>query len=139
MHGKNPDDVVPGGPRTSPGGFQVFEHRWALPEAFQFHQRIGKERISARIHELGTRCKQGLAAIPKVKLHTPMSQALSAGITCFEVEGLKPKEVVEQLLARKIVASDSPYLTSYVRLTPGILNTPEEVDRAVAEVKALAT
>jgi len=139
MHGKNPDDVVAGGPRTSPGGFQVFEHRWALPEAFQFHQRIGKERISARIHELGTRCKQGLAAIPKVKLHTPMSEALSAGITCFEVDGLKPKEVVERLLARKIVASNSPYLTSYARLTPGILNTPEEVDRAVTEVKVLAT
>jgi len=140
MHGKkNPDEEVPGGPRTSPGGFQVYEHRWALPEAFQFHERIGKRRIAARIHELGTRCKQGLASIPKVKLHTPMSEALSAGITCFEIDGLKPKEAVERLLARKIVASNSPYLASYVRLTPGILNTPEEVDRAVAEVKALAT
>ena len=40
--------------------------------------------------------------------------------------------------AKKIIASDSPYATSYARLTPGLLNTPEEVDRAVAEVKALA-
>jgi selenocysteine lyase/cysteine desulfurase len=137
MHGKNPDTVVAGGPRMSPGGFQVYEHRWALPEAFRFHQQIGKERITARIHELGTRCKQGLAALPKVKVHTPMSASLSAGITCFEVEGLKPKEIVARLLARKIVASDSPYLTSYARLTPGVLNTPDEVDQAVAEVKAL--
>jgi isopenicillin-N epimerase len=138
MHGKNPDTVVPGGPRTSPGGFQVYEHRWALTEAFQFHQQIGKDRITARIHELATRCKQGLAAIPKLTLHTPMSDALSAGITCFEIAGLEPKEIVKRLLARKIVASDSPYLTSYARLTPGILNSPEEVDRAVAEVKAIA-
>lgn len=138
MHGKNPDTVVPGGPRTSPGGFQVYEHRWALPEAFRFHQKIGKERITARIHELATRCKQGLAAIPKVTLHTPMSETLSAGINCFEIAGLEPKEIVKRLLARKIVASDSPYLTSYARLTPGILNSPEEVDRAVAEVKAIA-
>ena len=68
-----------------------------------------------------------------------MSEALSAGITCFEIDGMDPKTIVARLLERKIVASDSPYLTSYARLTPGLLNTPEEVDRAVAEVKALAT
>ncbi|HEX2659605.1 MAG TPA: aminotransferase class V-fold PLP-dependent enzyme [Polyangia bacterium] len=138
MHGKDPDTAVPGGPRLSPGGFQVYEHRWALPEAFAFHQKIGKERITARIHELATRCKEGLAAIPGVTLRTPMSPALSAGINCFEIAGKPPKEIVEKLLARKVVASSSPYLVSYARLTPGILNTPEEVDRALAEVKAVA-
>jgi selenocysteine lyase/cysteine desulfurase len=73
-----------------------------------------------------------------VKLHTPMSDTLSAGITCFEIPGMEPKQIVEKLYARKVIASDSPYATSYARLTPGVLNTPEEVDRAVAEVKALA-
>jgi len=138
MHGKAPD-ALPPGPRTTPGGFHAYEHRWALAEAFRFQQKIGKARVTARIHELGQRCREGLAAIPKVKLRTPMSEALSAGITCFEIDGLPPKTIVERLLARKIVASDSPYLTSYARLTPGLLNTPEEVDRALAEVKAIAT
>ncbi len=138
MHGKAPD-ALPPGPRTTPGGFHAFEHRWALAEAFRFHQKIGKARVTARIHELGQRCREALAAIPKVKLHTPMSEALSSGITCFEIDGMDPKTIVERLLARKIVASDSPYLNSYARLTPGLLNTPEEVDRAVAEVKAIAT
>ena len=32
---------TPGGAMT-PGGFHSFEHRWALAEAFRFHQRIGK-------------------------------------------------------------------------------------------------
>jgi len=67
-----------------------------------------------------------------------MSPDLSSGITCFEIDGLVPDKIVEALLAKKIVASDSPYATSYARLTPGLLNTPGEVDRAVAEVKALA-
>ena len=137
MNGKTPDSLPPG-PRTSPGGFHAYEHRWALAEAFRFHQKIGKARVAARIHELGERCREGLAAIPKVKLRTPMSPALSAGITCFEIDGLSPKAAVERLLERKIVASDSPYATSYVRLTPGLLNSPEDVDRAVAEVKAVA-
>ena len=138
MHGKSPDELPPG-PRTSPGGFHAYEHRWALTEAFRFHQKIGKARVTARIHELGKRCREGLAAIPKVKLRTPMFETLSSGITCFEIDGLLPKAIVERLLARKIVASDSPYLASYARLTPGLLNTPEEVDRAVAEVKTIAT
>jgi len=138
MRGETPD-AVPPGPRTSPGGFHAFEHRWALAEAFRFHQAIGKARVTARIHELARRCKEGLAAIPKVKVKTPMSESLSAGIVCFEIDGLPPPAIVERLFARKIVASESPYATSYARLTPGLLNTPEEVDRAVAEVKALTT
>ena len=28
---------IPGGLRLTPGGFHSFEHRWALPEAFAFH------------------------------------------------------------------------------------------------------
>src|SRR6185503_16810321 len=126
-------------PRVSPGGFQAFEHRWALAEAFRFHLALGKPRVTARIHELATRCKQELAAIGgKVKLHTPMAVELSSGITCFEIAGLPPQQIVDGLLAKKIVASESPYATSYARLTPGLLNSPEEVDQAVAAVKALA-
>ena len=38
MQGKTPESLAPG-PRDTPGGFQSFEHRWALAEAFRFHQR----------------------------------------------------------------------------------------------------
>ena len=132
-----PPDALPPGPRTTPGGFQSFDHRWSLPAAFRFHQQLGRARVTARIHELAHRCKQGLAAIPSVKLHTPEADALSAGLVCFEVAGKTPKAVVEHLHTRKIVASETPYATSYARFSPSLLNTPEEIDRAVAEVRAL--
>jgi selenocysteine lyase/cysteine desulfurase len=137
MKGQPPDSLPPG-PRTTPGGFQSFEHRWSLPEAFAFHQQLGRARVTARIHELATRCKDGLAAIPLVKLRTPRSESLSAGLVCFEVAGKEPKAIVDHLATRKIVASTTPYATSFARFSPSLLNTPEEVDRAVAEVKALA-
>jgi selenocysteine lyase/cysteine desulfurase len=138
MQGKTPKSLPPG-PRVTPGGFQSFEHRWALAEAFRFHLALGKPRVTARIHELGTRCKQGLSAIGgKVKVRTPMAADLSSGITCFEIDGIVPDKIVERLREKKIIASDSPYATSYARLTPGLLNTPEEVDVAVAAVKAIA-
>jgi selenocysteine lyase/cysteine desulfurase len=31
----------------TPGGFHSFEHRWALTDAFEFHQAIGKDRVAA--------------------------------------------------------------------------------------------
>jgi isopenicillin-N epimerase len=136
--GKTPESLPPG-PRVTPGSFQAFEHRWAPAEAFRFHLALGKPRVTARVHELATRCKQGLAAIGgKVKLRTPMSQELSSGINCFEIEGVEPEAIVDRVFEKKIIASESPYANSYARLTPGLLNTPEEVDRAVAEVKAIA-
>jgi selenocysteine lyase/cysteine desulfurase len=122
---------------VSPGGFFAYEHQWAATEAFAFHERIGRARITARIAELNSRIKTGLATMPRVTLHTPMAAALSAGINCFEVRGVAPEEVVRRLLDRRIVASSSPYRVTYARLSAGIMNTPEEVDRALQAVAAL--
>jgi isopenicillin-N epimerase len=132
----------PAGPTRAdqviPGGFQAFEHQWALAAAFGMHRAIGPERVGARIAELNSRCKAGLAEIPKVVQHTPMAPALSAGICCFEVAGMAPAEVVKQLLARGFIASTSPYAVTYVRLAGSLLNTPEEVDAALAAVAEIA-
>jgi len=87
---------------------------------------------------MNTRLKNGLAGMRHVTLHTPRSPRLSAGLVAFEVAGLAPEEVVKRLRDRRIIASTSPYLQSFARLAGSILNTPEEVDAAVAAVGALA-
>jgi selenocysteine lyase/cysteine desulfurase len=135
MKGETP--AGPPGPMATPGGFHSFEHRWALGEAFAFHEKIGRARITARIHQLAAQCKEGLAAMPQVKLHTPTSEALSAGLVVFEVKGLGAEEVIKRLHARKIIGSVTPYAAQYARLSPGILNTPEEIDTVLREVRAL--
>ena len=75
--------------------------------------------------------------MPRVTLHTPLSQELSAGIVCFEVAGLTPRQVVERLRQRGIIASVTPYATSYARLAPGILNSEEEIDTTLAVIREL--
>jgi selenocysteine lyase/cysteine desulfurase len=102
----------------SPGGFHAFEHEWAMGAAFQFHEQMGRARVAGRIAELNDRCKRGLAALPKVRVVTPMDAKLSAGIVCFEVKGMGADEVGKKLVARKIVAGPSPYLPSYPRFSP---------------------
>jgi selenocysteine lyase/cysteine desulfurase len=124
--------------RMTPGGFHSFEHRWALEEAFRFHLEIGKSRVQARIHELNTRMKEGLAALASVRLRTPMSTALSSGIICFEVDGVPPEQVVERLRNKGIIASTTPYREQYARLAPSLINNEEEVERCVAAVAELS-
>ena len=128
---------LPQSVHMSPGGFHSFEHRWALSEAFTFHQAIGKSKVTQRIYELNQKLKQGLAAMPHVTLHTPMSQDLSAGIVCFEVAGLAPRQVVEKLRQRGIVGSVTPYATKYVRLAPCLINSPKEIETTLAEIRNL--
>jgi selenocysteine lyase/cysteine desulfurase len=131
-------EVSTWGPHATPGGFHSFEHRWALADAFEFHQRLGKARIANRIHALNRQLKEGLASMRHVTLHTPMSDELSAGIVCFEVDGLTPEQVVRKLAARSIVASISPYEVSYARLAPSLLVDESDVDACLREIHALA-
>lgn len=122
----------------TPGGFHSFEHRWALDQAFRFHQRIGKPHVAERIHELNRQLKEGMADMLRVRLRTPTDDELSAGIVCFEVDGLSVGEVVTRLGERAIIASESPYHTSYARLAPSLLTSPKEVDETLHELRQFA-
>lgn len=124
--------------RMSPGGFHAFEHQWALAAAFRMHRQMGRARVATRIAALNEQLKAGLATLPKVTVHTPRSAALSAGLVSFEVEGVTPQEVVKQLLARRVIASTSPYAVPHARLAPSLVNTAAEVDEALAAVRAIA-
>jgi isopenicillin-N epimerase len=93
--------------------------------------------VQARVRGLATRLKARLSDIKGVRLRTPQSPGLSAGLVCFEVAGRDPSDVVARLASRGIVASVTPYATRYVRLGPGIVNTPEHVDAAVRAIRAL--
>lgn len=121
----------------SPGGFHAFEHRWALPDAFRFITAVGMPRIAARIRALASRLKEGLAGINGVRLFTPASPELSAGIVAFTVNGMDPEQTAERLLAKKIVVVPSTYGTSSVRATPSFFNTEAEVDALLDAVRAL--
>lgn len=136
------EDRDPAGPsnaaRMSPGGFHAFEHQWAMAAAFRMHAQMGRTRVAARIAALNSQLKDGLAGMPKVKMHTPRDPALSAGLVAFEIEGVSPQDVVKQLLARRIIASTSPYAVTYARLAPSLVNSPAEVDEALRALRAIA-
>jgi selenocysteine lyase/cysteine desulfurase len=124
----------------TPGGYQAFEHRWALTAAFAFRQEIGRDRAAERTHVLARRLKDGLAEIPGVVLRTPSAESLSAGLVCCDVPaGTDPEAFVQRLLEEHgVVASLTPYAARYLRFGLSIANSEEEVDRAVEGVRTLA-
>jgi selenocysteine lyase/cysteine desulfurase len=122
----------------TPGGFHSFEHRWAVPAAFAFHQQIGRARVAQRIRDLNSMAKEELAKMPRVAVHTPRAPELSAGLICFDLEGTKPAAVVEKLLEQRVIASESPYARSHARLSPSLLNNEKEVERVLGLIRAMA-
>jgi selenocysteine lyase/cysteine desulfurase len=129
----------------SPGGLAAFEHRWAVAEAFRFHLTIGKKLIEGRIHALATRVKEGLRSMAHVRLRTPMSEELSSGIVCFDVDGMSAEAVVAALAKRRILATVSatriedrrPYHVHHARLSPGLLNSEQEVEETLRAIREL--
>lgn len=78
--------------------------------------------------------------MPHVTLHTPMSDGLSGGMVRFDVAGLTPKQTVERLKERGIVASTTPpYRHEYARVTPSLWNTPSEVDATLRAIRSLTS
>jgi len=126
------------GGRMSPGGFKPFEHLWALPAAFELHERIGRGRIAARTHALATALKRALAEVPGVSVRTPRDERLSAGIVSFDVGGRSPADVVAGMRARRVIGSVAPYAVPHVRLTPSIRNSEAEIARAADALREIA-
>jgi len=135
------EQKTPGATRAdsfTPGGFKAYDHQWAMAEAFDFHRQIGRGRVADRIAALNDQCKEGLATMRHVKLHTPLGRERSAGIICFEVDGVAPGDVVRRLLEKRVIASASPYKVSYARLAPSLVNDEVEVEAALRAVRELA-
>ena len=126
-----------GSGRMTAGGYHSFEHRWALADAFGFMGQIGRDRAVERTVEQATQLKEGLSGTG-VSVVTPLDPAVAAGIVCLDVPGVMPGDAVLSLRGQGVVASATPYRTSYTRLGPSIVTDPDEVDAAVAAVGTLA-
>lgn len=131
--GTDPVGGAPG-PLHTPGGYHTFEHRWALADAFKFHEDIGKAAIAARTHEQAAQLKDGLAAVDGVRVVTPRAATMSSGIVCVDVEGTPPGALIGPLRDAGFGAGGTPYQPPYLRFGPSMVTNPDEVDALVAAV-----
>jgi selenocysteine lyase/cysteine desulfurase len=71
-------------------------------------------------------------------VRTPRSAELSAGIVCCEIDGVDPPTALNGLFEASVLASTTPYATSYLRFGAGIANTESDVEKTLAAVRGIA-
>ncbi|MBK8969464.1 MAG: aminotransferase class V-fold PLP-dependent enzyme [Saprospiraceae bacterium] len=123
--------------KFTPDSYFAAEYRWALKEAFEYHLEIGKEKIQNRTHYLNSLLKAGLLDIPHIQVHTPFSNALSAGIVCFEVKGMDARMVIQKLKEARIIGTTAPQSNAYACLTPSILNSEAEIFKCIETLEKI--
>lgn len=127
--------------RLEPQGQRSDAFLFALDEALNFNNRIGKSRIEKRIKVLAGYLRQELAKIPGVKVHTPFDAYLGAGLTAFSMTGADPARLVEYLRSRHnlvVRTTGSAAAGTYgVRVSTPIYVSTKEVDMVLDGVRTL--
>ena len=112
----------------------------AVEAAVDFLDLIGMKNVEARSRALAARAKRQLSDLPGVELRTNVEPALSGSVVKFRLRNRPTKEAYDALWAKhRIALAHTPAGDSEgLRYSPHIYNSNEEVDRAVAAVKAIA-
>jgi L-cysteine/cystine lyase len=103
-----------------------------------FIQRIGIAAIERRDLSLASTLKAGLAAIPGVRVLSPMEGPGCSGLVSFVIDGADPEESCARLWdSHRIVVRDVVRPPS-LRASLDFFNTDEEVAQLVEAVRDLA-
>ncbi len=97
-----------------------------------FHREIGVHEIDARVTQLATALKEGIAELG-LPLLTPMDPGLSGGVCIVRVAG--DRNAVFQRLYHEHGIAGAP--TGGLRFSPHVYNTVAHIERAVAAVAAM--
>ena len=109
----------------------------AVGTAVDFYRVIGYENVEARVTQLATALREGLARINKVKLVTPAGPNLSGGVVVLQVSGFERQQMgalTQELYTKYGVAGAA---TGGLRLCPHVYNTMADVELAIRGVREL--
>jgi selenocysteine lyase/cysteine desulfurase len=128
--------------KLDPQGQRADALLFALDEAMNFNNRVGRKRIEKRIKVLSGYLKRELQKIPGVRLHTPLDAYLSAGLNAFSVEGVDAERIVDYLREKHnlvVRTTGNREAGTYgVRVSTPIYTSFKEADMVVEGVRHLA-
>jgi isopenicillin-N epimerase len=124
--------------------FEVFGQRAdpraaALESALDFLLLIGMPAVEARIRSLATHTKTQLMSFSNVELKTNIEPALSGGVIKFRLRNVPTKRAYDTLWERHriSIAMTASGESEGLRFSPHIYNSIDQIDRALAAVRAL--
>ena len=105
--------------------------------AFGFHEQIGRDRVVARTVEQATRIKEELAGVRGIARHHPRLPRRLRRDRLHRRRRRCPARGRARPARAGVVASATPYRTSYLRLGPSIVTSDDDVSAAIEAVAAL--
>lgn len=111
-----------------------------ITEALDFYESIGPERKATRLRLLRRRWMDAVRGVPKVKLLTPDSDAMSCALGTVAIDGVGAQKLTDYLMAKHRIHVRPRFVPDEwegVRVTPNVFTTLNEVDtfaRAIREV-----
>jgi selenocysteine lyase/cysteine desulfurase len=117
------------------GNFPVLK---GLEASLDFHNEIGPQKVYDRIKFLGLRLRSGLRKINKVKIYSPEEEAMCAGITVYNVQGMTGAQLQEEFWTRGRMRPRASGPEFGVRHCTHIFNSETEIDKALEIVTVLA-
>jgi selenocysteine lyase/cysteine desulfurase len=94
--------------------------------------------VYERIKFLGNRLRQGLREIKKVKIFSPKEEAMCAGITLYNIDGMTGTQLQDAYWAKAKMRPRSQGDVFGVRHSTHIFNSESEIDRALKIVNELS-
>lgn len=101
-----------------------------MEAAIDFHNRIGNQKVIDRVKELGDYLRSGLQEIPKVSIVSSIHPDMCAGITTYQVAGITPTELQNELWKRKKLQPRAAGEAG-LRHSTHIYNLKSEIDLAL--------
>jgi isopenicillin-N epimerase len=132
------DDHADEGFRFTQRGTGNFAILLGLETALDFHFKIGADNVYQRIKFLGERLRTGLQQNKKVKIFSPKEEAICAGITLYNIEGMTGTQIQDTYWAKAKMRPRSQGDVFGVRHSTHIFNSIEEIDKAIKIVNELA-
>lgn len=133
------DDHADEGFRFTQRGTGNFSVLFGLEAALDFHFQIGSDRVYERIKFLGQRLRQGISQNKKVKIFSPREEAMCAGITLYNIEGMTGTQLQDAYWAKAKMRPRSQGDVYGVRHSTHIFNSEEEINRAIEIVTKLSS
>jgi isopenicillin-N epimerase len=134
------NDRLSGGPRLEVLGQRDDPRLVAMESAVDFLNLIGMPQVEARLRHLSRSLNEKFRAVPGVIVKTNLEPALSGGVVKVQAgAGNSPRAQDEKLWTRSriAIAATESGDASGLRFSPHIYNTMDEIDAAVAAVKAV--
>ena len=119
-------------------GTRSFAIEQAIGQAMDFHEMIGIERKSKRLHYLKNYWSEAVLQFPGVSIGTSLDPSFGGAIGLLQVDGKEPSEVGNYLFREYKIHTTSIVWENIkgVRITPNVYTVKKDLDRLVNAVDA---